>query len=499
MSKARKQPPTGGAAAVEEALQRFKPLLSESDFALLLDELAHPLQQALRVNTLKNPDPAEAITRWAGWYGWEVQSVPYCTTGWQVSRAGTAISQTIEHRMGYYYIQDAASMLPVSLFEMQPADRPLILDMAASPGGKTTHLVDRSGDLGFVLANDPGRDRITMLRLVLQNWGAMNTAVVRFPGEKFGQWYPETFDRVLLDAPCSMQNLRSTEARPMQSISRRELQTLSGRQKNLLWSALCAVKVGGQVVYSTCSLDPEEDEMVLDAVLQRSGAAMKVQTAGDLIPPQAAGLTSPVIEGELRTLDPQVRNAVRPWPHVLKTTGFFAAVLTKLAPLPGETEEPPRVTGSTDLTPLNTREARSFHDQIMGRFGFDFQPVLEQHESRLWQRQNVVYAIPEAWWRHFNRLPFQSVGMRIAEFDNGLVPSHEWAARFGDQFQKGIFVLPEDQITNWLRGQDIPVSVPAGQNGEVVVVRDSIGRSYGRGRITSARLRNLLPNRLVTA
>lgn len=148
---------------------------------------------------------------------------------------------------------------------------------------------------------------------------------------------------------------------------------------------------------------------------------------------------------------------------------------------------------------MNTREARSFHEQIMDRYGFDFQPLLDEHESRLWQRQNVVYAIPEAWWRYFNRLPFQSVGMRIAEIDNGLVPSHEWAARFGDRFQRGIFVLAEDQIAPWLRGQDLPMPADAGRNGDVVIVRDSNGRSCGRGRITTARLRNLLPNRLVTA
>ena len=102
-------------------------------------------------------------------------------------------------------------MMPVELFNFDDVKNPLILDMAASPGGKTTHLVSRSADQGLVIANDSSRDRITALRLVMQSWGAVNIAATQYPGEKYGAWFPETFDRVLLDAPCSMQGLRDTE------------------------------------------------------------------------------------------------------------------------------------------------------------------------------------------------------------------------------------------------------------------------------------------------
>ena len=85
-------------------------------------------------------------------------------------------------------------MLPVELFDLKPDSDQLILDMAASPGGKTTHLISRSGDQSLVIANDSSPDRVTALRLVLQTWGAANTAVTNFPGEKFGGWFPETFD-----------------------------------------------------------------------------------------------------------------------------------------------------------------------------------------------------------------------------------------------------------------------------------------------------------------
>jgi 16S rRNA (cytosine1407-C5)-methyltransferase len=122
-------------------------------------------------------------------------------------------------------------MLPVD------NDQPLILDLAASPGGKTTHITSRTGDRGLVIANDASLSRLPALRSVLQNWGAINIATTSFPGEQFGDWFPECFDKVLLDAPCSMENLRSTASHPMRAISPRERQGLAQRQARLLSSA----------------------------------------------------------------------------------------------------------------------------------------------------------------------------------------------------------------------------------------------------------------------
>ena len=93
-------------------------------------------------------------------------------------------------------------MLPVELFDFASLpDNPLILDMAASPGGKTTHLADRVGDRGLIVANDASRGRIQALEIVLRNWGIINQAVTCLPGEFFGSAYESCFDAVLLDAP----------------------------------------------------------------------------------------------------------------------------------------------------------------------------------------------------------------------------------------------------------------------------------------------------------
>lgn len=481
----------------EAALERFRPLLSEADFARLAQELDRPLDPAIRVNLLK-ADPRQDAKRWAQDYGWEIKPVPYCENGWWVTDHLEPISKPIEHRMGFYYIQDAASMLPISLFDLDPAEAPLTLDMAASPGGKTTHIIDRTRDRGLVIANDASRDRITMLRLVLQNWGAINTVVTRFPGEKFGTWFPETFDRVLLDAPCSMQNLRSTEARPMQAISERERQMLSSRQARLLLSALQCVRIGGQVVYATCTLDPEEDEAVLDEVLSLIGSAVSIVDVKEKLPVSAPGLQEAVLEGERYKFSPQVKDAVRLWPHLMGTSGFFAALLSRQGPIPVEPSDPPRTDPERrGLQPLKTRETREIVDSLEQSYGFDFGLVMEEQGLSLWRHKNVLYAVPDLWAR-FQHLPFQSVGMRLAEESKDLVPSHEWVARFGRQFQSGCWLIDPQQAQAWLRGEDLPLAgIDSRQVGRIVAVRDPAGRLYGRGKVLAKRLRNLLPTRWV--
>ncbi len=243
--------------------------------------------QAIRINPLKF-NPEIAIKEWAERYSWEVTPLPFCPTGWQV--AGQRLSQTIEYKLGGYFIQEAASMLPAELFELDQA-APLILDLAAAPGGKTTHLVSRTADQGLVVANDASAARLPGLRAALQSWGAINTAVTQFNGELFGGWFPGAFDAVLLDAPCSMENLSPAAGRRRRAISARERAGLARRQLNLLSSAFQAVRPGGQVVYATCTLAPEEDEAVVDGLLRLYPGQAQLEDVSTRLGQPAPGLT----------------------------------------------------------------------------------------------------------------------------------------------------------------------------------------------------------------
>ncbi len=174
-------------------LERFLPLLRAEEVKALMKELEEPLYPSFRMNPLKVDQP-DVVNKWAQSYQWQLKPVPFCETGFWVTDAPSPISKSIEHSLGHYYIQDAASMLPVELFDFNKIEEhPLILDMAASPGGKTTHLVSRTHDQALIIANDSSRERLTALRIVLQNWGSSHVAVTNYPGEYFGSWFPETF------------------------------------------------------------------------------------------------------------------------------------------------------------------------------------------------------------------------------------------------------------------------------------------------------------------
>ncbi len=463
---------------------------------------ASPCRTSIRINPLK-VEPETALAGWRARYGWEVQPVPYCPNGWWITQSRVSPSQTIEHRLGEYYIQDAASMLPVELFDFDGLDEPLTLDLAASPGGKTTHITARTGDRGLVIANDSSASRITALRLVLDQWGATNAAVTRFPGESFGEWFPETFDRALLDAPCSMQGLRTSESHPMRPVSEKETASLAQRQERLLHSALQAVKVGGQVVYSTCTLAPEEDEAVLDALLQRCPGAFEIVDLAGKLPAPA-----PALKGyDEQEFDPSVQRAARLWPHRFGTSGFFAALLRKTQPLktssgdegPQGENVPSRPMSRSGFEELSEQEAQTWSDGLMQAYTFDLTGVLERLRLALWRRGREVYAIPRLYLERFRELPVQSLGLPLGdELPDSLAPSHEWVTRFSHEFLTGRYLLEEELQQAWLRGEDIRSKpLPGYPTGMVVIVEDAAGRLLGRGKVLRDRLKNLLPRRSV--
>ena len=116
------------------AIERYRPYLPPADYALLLASAATSAPSAVRANLLKSSDPDRDIEIWAKRYGWQTSPIPFSTSSRQILSSQTPPGQTLEHRLGYYYVQDAASILPVSLFSTNATPK-LVLDMAASPGG----------------------------------------------------------------------------------------------------------------------------------------------------------------------------------------------------------------------------------------------------------------------------------------------------------------------------------------------------------------------------
>jgi 16S rRNA (cytosine1407-C5)-methyltransferase len=479
---------------VETSLEHYRELMTPVDFSILLSELEKPLLGALRINPLK-----AGLTDLQGWkdcYGWETKPVPFCEFGFWLTSKKINPGSTLEHRMGAFYLQDAASMLPVELFDLNSVDQPLILDLAASPGGKTTQIIGQTMDHGLVIANDSSRGRIAALKSVLQTWGAINYAITCLPGEWYGTMYPDEFDAVLLDAPCSMDGLRATESHPLRPITEKERASLTRRQILLLKSALQAVRLGGQVVYSTCTLAPEEDEAVLDEIMRNYPDSIQIDDVSERKHIQATGLTH---NGDIQ-FQPDVKNSLRLWPHSYGTAGFFAARLTKIGDIFPVT---PHLKKSSSVQKgffsISEEQSRQIHEFILDEYGYDNLPLMEDQELEIVQFGKNYFLIPRLIFEFLPDLKVRSVGMGLVEDGpEGFEISHEFISRFGHLFNHGIFTLAEDLKSAWLRGEDISKSELSGLNqARILVIRDEDGRNMGRGRVTSDRLKNLLPRKVI--
>ena len=481
-------------AAPDDRLERYRALLAPEVF----DRLALAAQQDLPVGVRANPlkvTPRAALADWTRRYAWNAHPVPFCEEGIQVERGGVPPGRTLEFRMGQYYIQDAASMLPAMLFNLdRPA--PLLLDLAAAPGGKSTHLAARTGDRGLLVANDTSPARAEALRSALRDWGAASACVTALPGERLAAWTPDTFDGVLLDAPCSMENF-AYEGDKKRSVSTREHDQLAGRQARLLLAALHAVRPGGQVVYSTCTLYPGEDEGVLDDLLRRFPGLFRVEEV-----PARLGLTAPGLhsDGE-RQFDPQAERALRVWPHLFRTGGFFAARLTRTGDGPGlSAPEPPDRDFSAALgNPATAGLSAAATAWLRDAFGLDLETLQAEMDLALYVRagrgtEQRLTLVPRVWLERFNRIPALAVGLPLGEWDGAaLTPSHEFAARFYGRFTAGIVTVSPTQLADWLRGADLPRPGGVSPGAGTVLVRDEDGRFAGRARVGGEKLKNLLP------
>lgn len=242
-------------------LERYRKIIGYD----YLDYFKPPIT-AIRLNNLKL-DP-EIIKSSLESKGYKLRRIPYYEHGYFVDNDGEndrLISKEIEHILGYIFIQDASSMIPPVVLE--PKKDEIVLDMCASPGAKTTQIAQMMNNEGIIVANDIGLKRIKALTSNLQRMGVMNTIVISVDGRILWKKTDLKFDKILLDAPCSASGTYNIEN--VRRIGDRLLKHLSGLQKSLLSSSYKLLKEDGIIVYSTCSLEPEENEAVIDFALKK--------------------------------------------------------------------------------------------------------------------------------------------------------------------------------------------------------------------------------------
>ena len=242
--------------------------------------------------------------------------------GLQVYESAVPIGATPEYLAGHYMVQSASSFLPVMALAPQPNER--VLDLAASPGGKSSHIAALMANTGTLIANDASKERLRSLTANLARLGVRNAIVMNCDGRD----YPSVmggFDRVLLDAPCTGLGVISKDPSVKAGKSYADIQRCQQLQRELLLAAVDSVNAnsanGGYIVYSTCSISVEENEAVVDYVL----ASRNVKVVDTGLPFGAEGFT----RHRTKRFHSSLKHCRRYYPHTHNMDGFFVCKLRK--------------------------------------------------------------------------------------------------------------------------------------------------------------------------
>ncbi len=306
------------ATVKKEFEERYRQLLGSSYDDFIRYSLSY-LNKSIRVNTLKTT-VAELKERLQQ-QNFRLFQVPWCKEGFWMKGDRTDFGNLVEHTLGYFYIQEAASMIPAVALNPQPGE--IVLDMCASPGSKTTQMAAMLENKGIIVANDVTGDRMKPLGINLQRMGILNVVESQARGQQLMR-LATRFDRVLVDAPCSGTGTIRKSPETLKIWNPLMVRRLASQQKTLIDTGFSLLKPGGTLVYSTCSVEPEENEGVVDWLLQKYPDSAQVEEIKLEI-----SRSSPVLNFEKNSYSSEVRKCLRIWPQDNNTEGFFVAKLRK--------------------------------------------------------------------------------------------------------------------------------------------------------------------------
>ncbi|MDO8627922.1 MAG: RsmB/NOP family class I SAM-dependent RNA methyltransferase, partial [Candidatus Diapherotrites archaeon] len=209
------------------------------------------LQKTIRVNTLKNSVP-EFLSAFEGKA--ELEKVPFCDYAFRVKKGPERLGFTLEHVVGKFIVQETSSLLPS--LALNPGHGETVLDMCAAPGAKTTHLAQLMQNSGTIVALDLNKPRLEGLQFNLERLGVTNACVLFQDALQFRS--RKLFDKILLDAPCSSEGEIRKDWKALSAWSETLIHSKSELQKKLIEKAFSLLRPEGEMVYSTCTLAPEE-------------------------------------------------------------------------------------------------------------------------------------------------------------------------------------------------------------------------------------------------
>ena len=411
----------------EKFLERMKAQLGD-EYEQFLKSLERPRAVALRYNPLKGDAPALPFVG---------EPVPWEPMGFYYdpdSRPGLHVF----HEAGVYYLQEASAMSPVALLDPQPGER--ICDLCAAPGGKTTQIAGRMMGEGFLLCNEYSPKRAKILSRNIERMAVANALVVNEDTAVLAKRFPGSFDKVLIDAPCSGEGMFRKEEAAITDWSIETVEMCARRQAEILHNGAQLVRPGGRLVYSTCTFAPEEDELAVAAFLE----------------------SHPEFEPEIIDAPwfaPVENGGHRMWPHKLLGEGHFAAVLRK------------KGDGACDYVCIQgvkaPKEWQSFAKEL----------DITLPEGKFLMFGQTLYWVP-AGMPDINRLKVERAGLELGTVKKDrFEPAHALALWLKNAKNMQDFPADSREIQEYLHGNVIPSQV----RGWTLVTADGYSIGWGKG------------------
>lgn len=459
-----------------EFIERMKKMLGD-EADIFLRELEHGDNvRAFRVNTNKiSLEDFEKINTLSS------DKIPHIPDGYYTNEEKPG--NTAAHHSGMIYMQDPGAMSSVCAVSIEPGMK--ILDCCAAPGGKSSQLAACTGEDGLVVSNEYVSKRALILQGNLERMGCRSSVVLNLDAKQLYLTYPEYFDLVVCDAPCSGEGMFRKNQLAISEWSVENVRMCAERQRDIINSVEKCVAVGGTLLYSTCTFSLEENEMIVDRFLSHHENFELIPVKESVQNITADGIN---FEGAIHDM----RKTRRFYPHICRGEGQFIALMKKNAPsdvdsvkIKQKEKTQARTCKKISGDDAQEREAVKIAEEFL------VEHLRKMPNKKLSYRGGMVRLCPECPLPEYNVLMH---GVCVGEVVKGrLVPHHQLFSAYGADFKNKLELAGDDpRVAEYIKGMEI--DAPDSPDGYAALMVD--GCALGGVKISGGRAKNHYPKGL---
>lgn len=449
--------------------ENFRDLMDEAEYEAFIASFDGHRNYGIRVNTLKT-----STEELLNLIGLKLDPIPWESQGFYYDlsdQSFDSLGKLPAYHAGLYYIQEPSAMMPANALLPLPGEK--VLDLCAAPGGKTCQLGNKMNNTGLLVSNDINPKRVKALVKNIELMGLTNTFVVNESPQRLERIYPEFFDRILLDVPCSGEGMFRKDRDAVKSYSKYKSSESVSLQREIFDSAYNMLKPGGVIVYSTCTFNPDENERNIEYFMG------KYDLCVDRLNP-IGGFESSRPEWT-HSKDEMYNRGLRLWPHKARGEGHFVCRLIKKGNLTPNPVEKTRADYTSEEAEKAAEAFRDFAEKNLN---------LSEKLGIYHIRGTSLYLLPD-YMENVPSIKWDKAGLYLGEYVKGrFEPSQSLIMSLKpENFKRMIeFRNGDHNIVRYLKGETL---ISSGEKGYTAVCIEKY--PLGWAKQEEGMLKNLYP------